>query len=156
MRIGIDVGVTGALAFLEDDLSISDLVDMPAMLLSGKRHQVNGAEVARILRLWLEGSGAVTAFVERVAAFPGQGVSSMFGFGVSYGIIQGVLATLGIPMVLVNPIQWKKRAGLLKQPKDMARTIAQRLYPLAELDRKKDIGRADALLIARFGDSTSA
>ena len=82
---------------------------------------------------------------------PGQGVSSMFGFGVSYGILQGVIASLGIPSVLVTPQRWKKAAGLMGKPKDYARTLAQRLYPAAELSRKKDIGRADAILIARYG-----
>lgn len=151
MRIGIDPGISGALALLEDDNTLSDIVDMPIMPLKGNRNTVNAAEVSKILKLWLNGSGKVTAHLEQVSAMPGQGVSSMFGFGVSYGIVQGVLASLGIPVILVTPQQWKKRAGLLGKEKDMARTMAQRLYPMADLSRKKDIGRADAILIAYYG-----
>src|SRR5690606_16808140 len=91
------------------------------------------------------------AYVERVSAMPGQGVSSMFNFGMGYGVIQGVLASLGIPYTLVTPQTWKKRAGLAGKDKDNARTLAQQLCPEAPLGRKKDIGRADAILIARFG-----
>ena len=83
---------------------------------------------------------------------PGQGVASMFNFGMGYGIIQGVVSALGIPYELVTPQSWKKRAGLIGKDKDNARTMAQQLYPDAPLGRKKDIGRADALLIARFGN----
>jgi len=151
MKIGIDPGLTGALALLEDDNSISDLLDMPVMPLTGKRNQVNAAALRKVIALWTRTETA-TAYLEQVSAMPGQGVSSMFGFGVSYGIVQGVLASLFIPVVFVTPQQWKKRAGLIGKDKDFARTLAQRLYPMAELSRKKDIGRADALLIARFGD----
>ena len=76
----------------------------------------------------------------------------MFSFGTSYGIVIGVLAALSIPMVLVSPQTWKANAGIRGKDKDYARTLAQQLYPGAELGRKKDIGRADAILIARFGD----
>jgi crossover junction endodeoxyribonuclease RuvC len=81
----------------------------------------------------------------------------MFSFGCSFGVILGVLAALSIPLVLVRPQAWKKRAGLpgKRENKDAARTLAQQLYPLAELGRKKDIGRADAILIARFGAKES-
>lgn len=151
MKIGIDPGISGALALLEEDGTISDYVDMPVMALMGKRNQVNAAELGKIIKLWTNGISC-TAYLERVSAMPGQGVSSMFGFGVSYGIVQGVLAALGIPVVMVTPQCWKKRAGLTGKPKDMARTLAQQLYPLAELSRKRDIGRADAILIARFGE----
>jgi crossover junction endodeoxyribonuclease RuvC len=75
----------------------------------------------------------------------------MFSFGVSYGVVQGVLASLFIPYILVRPAEWKKRAGLIGAEKDKARTIAQQLYPQAELARKRDVGRADAILIARHG-----
>ncbi len=154
-KIGIDPGLSGALALLEDDNTLSDIVDMPVMALTGKRSTVNAAEVSKILKLWLKDSSHVIAYLEQVSAMPGQGVSSMFGFGVSYGIIQGTLGALGIPVIFITPQKWKKIAGLIGKEKDMARTIAQRLYPDAELARKKDIGRADALLIARFGDKNN-
>lgn len=151
VKIGIDPGLSGAIALLENN-RLSDLVDMPVMPLPGKRNQVNAAEVVKIIKLWANDSPPITAYLEQVSAMPQQGVSSMFGFGVSYGIIQGILASLEIPVILVNPQKWKRAAGLIRQPKDMARTIAQRLYPLAELSLKKHVGRADALLIARYGD----
>jgi crossover junction endodeoxyribonuclease RuvC len=150
MKIGIDPGLSGALALLQDDNRIEDMLDMPVMAGTGKRQQVNAAQLSKVLRLWKDGE-TVTAYLEQVAAMPRQGVSSMFGFGVSYGIVQGVLSTLGIPVILVTPQRWKKAAGLIGKDKDFARTLAQRLYPMAELGRKKDIGRADAILIARFG-----
>lgn len=151
MRIGIDPGLSGAMVLMEEDLSISDLIDMPVMPVTAKRNQVNGAEVARIIKFWQSGhSERILAYLEQVSAMPGQGVSSMFSFGVSYGIMQGVLATLSIPVIFVTPQRWKKNAGIIGKEKDFARTVAQRLYPLAELSRKKDIGRADAILIARF------
>jgi len=148
MFAGIDPGVTGAIAFLNDDLSLIEVLDMPTMLLTGKKQQVNAAALANILRDW--GNGA-TAYLERVSAMPGQGVASMFNFGMGFGIIKGVLGALQIPMVLVSPVTWKKRAGLQGKEKDASRTLAQQLYPAAPLGRKKDIGRADAILIARYG-----
>ena len=82
---------------------------------------------------------------------PGQGVSSMFNFGMGYGAIQGVLAGLCVPLHLVTPQKWKKHQGLIGKDKDCARTLAQQLYPEASLARKKDIGRADAILIGDYG-----
>jgi len=152
--IGIDPGVTGAIAFLRPDLTLVSVEDMPTMLLTGKKQQVNGAALTALLNKLLQlapGSGDTTAYLERVSAMPRQGVSSMFNFGTGYGVIQGVLAALHIPTVLVSPAQWKKRAGLRGKEKDAGRTLAQQLYPEAPLGRKKDIGRADAILIARFG-----
>lgn len=148
MKIGIDPGITGAVAILADDLSLVDLFDMPIMALSKGKNQVNASGLATILKVDSQPS---TAYLEAVSAMPGQGVSSMFSFGTSYGIVQGVLAALSIPVVLVRPQVWKTRAGLKGKDKDMARTLAIRLYPTADLSRRKDIGRADALLIARYG-----
>ena len=146
MKIGIDPGISGAIAMLNDDDSLINVYDMPVMAGTGKRQQVNASELAKLLS-----HSHGTSYLERVSAMPKQGVSSMFSFGTSYGIVLGVLAALQIPIVLVTPQRWKKTAGLTGKEKDMARTLAQQLYPEAELGRKKDIGRADAILIARFG-----
>lgn len=152
MKLGVDPGMTGALALLSiDGHRVVEVVDMPIMPLTGKRNQVNSAELGKLVRRWWEHHPTLTAYVEQVSAMPNQGVSSMFSFGMGYGAIQGVLAALGVPFVLVRPNAWKKRAGLLRAEKDQARTLAQQLYPQAPLARKKDIGRADAILIARFG-----
>ena len=150
MIIGIDPGVDGAIAVLDDDFTYYSVWDMPTMALSKNKRQVNGAELAEMLKR-RESLPHLVAYVERVGSMPHQGVASMFNFGVSYGVVLGVLATLSIPMVLITPGVWKKRAGLTGKPKEMARTLAQQLYPQAPLGRKRDIGRADALLIARFG-----
>lgn len=151
MKIGIDPGLSGAVALLDGNDKIDDLIDMPVMASTGKRQQVNGAELAKIIKLWQQDSEPITAYVEQVSAMPGQGVSSMFSFGKGCGVVEGVMAALGVPVVYVSPGAWKRRAGLIGKPKDMSRTLAQRLYPLAELGRKKDIGRAESILIAKYG-----
>ena len=158
MIIGIDPGVTGAIAFVKDfTFDRLDVQDMPVMAGTGKRQQVNGAELTKIFRQAHQDYATVkkpeniTVYIEQVSAMPGQGVSSMFNFGMSYGVVLGVVTALGYSVHLVTPQSWKKRAGLIGKEKDAARTKAQLLYPGADLGRKKDIGRADALLIARFG-----
>ena len=148
-RIGIDPGISGAIAILNDTFELVECYDMPIMASSNSKNQVNSAALANLIK---KHGYTMTAYLERVSAMPGQGVSSMFSFGTSYGIVQGVLAALGIPVVLVTPQAWKKRAGLTGKDKDLARTLAIRLYPGGDLSRKKDIGRADAILIARFGE----
>lgn len=151
MKIGVDPGLDGAIAWLNDGCMFIKVVDMPSMATGTGRRQVNGAELARIIRNGGNNDN-VTVYLERVNAMPGQGVSSMFSFGMSFGIVLGVIAALEYPVELVTPQVWKKRAGLSGKDKDYARTLAQQLYPGAELGRKKDIGRADAILIARFGN----
>ncbi len=152
MRIGIDPGINGALALLNQNLEFMHVENMPAMLSTGKRQKVNAVELAKILNRWRNiVNEPIICYLEQVSAMPGQGVSSMFGFGVSYGIIQGVVAALQIPLILVTPQQWKKRAGLIGSEKDKARTVAQQLFPGVDLSLKKDIGKSDALLIAKFG-----
>lgn len=147
ITIGIDPGNTGAIAVIDDTNSVVELHDMPLMA-NGKKQQVNPAALTEMLAPW---RGYAVVRVERVSAMPGQGVSSMFNFGMGFGVIQGVVAALGIPIELVTPQSWKKKANLIGKDKDNARTLAQQLYPGASLARKKDIGRADAILIARFG-----
>jgi crossover junction endodeoxyribonuclease RuvC len=146
--IGIDPGLTGAFALIEDNLLL-EVEDMPTTATRRGGKQLNIPEVASILREW-SGRGT-TVKLEAVHAMPKQGVSSTFNFGMGYGALQGVIQTLGIPMALVTPQAWKKAAGLVGADKDYARTLALQLYPDADLARKKDIGRADAILIARYG-----
>ena len=96
--------------------------------------------------------GLLVAKVEQVGPMPGQGVSSMFSFGYSAGVVSGVLGSLGVNKVMVRPQAWKKAYGLTGRDKDAARTLAIERYPEAAplLVRKKDVGRADALLIAGY------
>lgn len=148
ITIGCDPGITGAIAVLRDGEYL-DVHDAPTMLKGKSKRQINPAEVARILSLH---DGAVV-YMERVSAMPKQGVSSTFTFGESFGVVRGVVAALAMPLELVTPQTWMKRYGLpsKKTSPDAARTKAIELFPQAPLGRKKDAGRADALLIARYG-----
>lgn len=149
MIVGIDPGITGAIALLKNDLTFYKVFDMPTMVMGkGTKQQVNDAALAKI---FLDNPGVDIAFIEEVNAMPGQGVTSMFNFGCSWGMARGVLAALMIPYTLIRPTAWKRNAGIIGRDKDAARTMAQHLYPEAPLSRKKDIGRADAILIGRFG-----
>lgn len=149
--LGVDPGVSGALALLEDGRFVA-AADMPTIARSktGKKQQVNGAEVARLLREWSPDA----AVVELVNAMPakgrGMGAASAFNFGESAGVIRGVLAALAIETHYVTPQVWKKLAGLSGSDKEASRMRAVTLWPDAPLGRKKDAGRAEALLIARF------
>jgi hypothetical protein len=136
-----DPGLTGALAILGDFDEIH-LHDLPQA-----NSELDPAALARILR----DAAPRRAVIELVHAMPGQGVTSMFKFGRSYGTILGVLGALSIPTIRVRPQTWKHHFGLLRQPKDASRALALRLYPdLEGLNLKKHHGRADALLLARF------
>jgi len=154
-KLGIDPGISGALALLNENNTLVDLADMPVMRLGKNKQQVNAAELAKIISLCqgniIREVATLEAYLELVSAMPKQGVTSMFNFGVSLGVIEGVLAALSIPVYMVTPASWKKRAGLTGKDKEAARTLAQQLYPAAELGMKKHIGRADAILIARYG-----
>jgi crossover junction endodeoxyribonuclease RuvC len=149
-KVGIDPGITGAIAILNDELRCISIVDMPIMPLGLKRQQVNPAGLHSILD-FAPSPMDVTIYLEQVASMPHQGVGSMFNFGMSYGMIQGICAAMSLSLILVRPATWKKAASLIGKPKDAARTLAQQLYPEVDLSLKKHIGRADALLIARFG-----
>ena len=147
--IGIDPGCSGALIVLRADGSVADHLCMPVVKV-GTKTRVNGAHVAAFLREYASGAHA---YLEQVGAMPGQGVSSMFTFGHAAGVVEGILQGMGIPYTLVTPQAWKKRAGLIGQDKDAARSRAIQLYPgLRVLDLKaKGQAVADAILIAKFG-----
>jgi crossover junction endodeoxyribonuclease RuvC len=147
LTLGIDPGVSGAIVLLEDGQPIEwDL--MPA-LKTGKATRVNGAAVARLCSLLPSDH----IYVEAVHSMPKQGVSSSFNFGHSAGVIEGVLQALAAPYTLVTPQAWKKRAGLIGQDKDAARSRAIQLWPAWRALDKKGAGQAfaDAALIALYG-----
>lgn len=154
MIIGIDPGCSGALALLFDDGEIVDTLLMPTIKV-GTKSRVNGAAIAAWLRDAKERSGVrgIHAYLEQVGAMPGQGVSSMFTFGHAAGLVEGVVTGAGIPLTLVTPQAWKKKAGLIGQDKDAARSRAIQLYPGCRLLDLKGKGQAlaDAILIARHG-----
>lgn len=157
--IGCDPGQTGCLALLADG-EPAGFIDMPTMPRKAGGFEVNGAALAAKLRglLHIHQGAHVMAVVEQVAAMPKQGLASTFRFGQSDGILRGVIAALGISYVEVHPVRWKNYFGLKGQGKDAARTLAIRRFPSVaeQLARKKDGGRADALLLALWAANTEA
>ena len=147
--IGIDPGLSGAIAVLWPDGPVAD--DMPTVVYSKTgfvKRAVDLHALAGILRPYENLPCQV--FLERVNAFPGQCVGSMFSLGMSYWGAAGVCAALGLPLNLISPQDWKKHFKLNAE-KDLARGLASRLFPSVDLSKKKDHGRAEALLIARYG-----
>ena len=152
ISIGIDPGLTGAIAIYSD--GEIELHDMPVSAkTAGKGQQLNLAALHDLLR-GIDGE----VWMEQVGPMPGQGVTSMFGFGRSVGQIEGVIAALGLPVQYVTPQKWKRPLGLIGRDKDAARTLAIQRFPAVAsmLARKKDCGRADALLIAYHGWAQSS
>ena len=153
---GIDPGVSGAISVLEKKKVIG-VFDMPTMI-DGKKNkkQVNGAQVTHIIKERLDDEKEIAVVVEHVNAMPGQGVTSMFNFGQSFGVIKGVCSALSLPIYFVRPTKWKKHFNLIKTNKDASRTKVIQVYPEIsnELSRKKDSNRADAILIARYFNDT--
>ena len=152
MVLGFDPGQTGAIAAY-DGAIITGLIDMPTMArLHGSGRQVDPYTLATEILDLCAGRNA-TAVIEAVSAMPGQGVSSMFRFGESAGVVLGVLGALQMPVRWVTPQRWKKAAGIAGKDKDAARSLAIQLHPeVADmLTRKKDHNRGEAILIARFG-----
>ena len=150
--LGCDPGQTGALAAYDGTI-ITGLIDMPTMTrLHGSGRQVDPYTLATEILDLCAGRNA-TAVIEAVSAMPGQGVSSMFRFGESVGVVLGVLGALRMPVRWVTPQRWKKAAGIAGKDKDAARSLAIQLHPEVadRLTRKKDHNRGEAILIARFG-----
>ena len=145
--IGIDPGISGAIAVFEDG-KLDCVVDMPTLEVdSGKTKKRHIS--AAFLRNILEGYPDSHVVIEKVGAMPNQGVTSMFNFGRSAGIIEGVVAGLKLSSTYVTPTTWTKAVGRAAG-KDASRMRAMELFPTrAELfKRAKDDGRADAALIA--------
>ena len=156
--IGIDPGISGSICFFEDG-KILDVIEMPTMN-EGKKNkrQVNGAQIYneitdRINKLQRQD---VRVVVEQVSAMPGQGVTSMFNFGQSFGIIKGICSAMQLPLYFVRPAKWKKYFNLIKSEKDASRTRAIEIFPYfsSKLSKKKDSNKADAILIASFYHET--
>ena len=149
--IGIDPGLSGGIAVL-DDLKIFDVFDMPIMSEGKKnKNQLNSAQLVNIIKKHTV-SGSTFVIVEQVSAMPGQGVTSMFNFGQTFGSINGICAALNLPIFYVRPAKWKKHFELINSSKDASRTKVIEMYPSISdrLSRKKDVNKADAILIARY------
>ena len=150
--IGIDPGLSGAIAVLED-IKVISLFEMPVMA-EGKKNkrQLNSAQLVNLIKENTNGDEEIAVIVEQVNAMPGQGVTSMFNFGQTFGAIKGVCAALGLPIFFVRPSKWKKYFELINSSKDASRTKVIEMYPSfsKQLAKKKDVNKSDAILIARF------
>ena len=150
--IGIDPGLSGGIAVL-DDLKIFDVYDMPIMSEGKKnKNQLNSAQLVNIIKKNIISNGDTFLIVEQVSAMPGQGVTSMFNFGQTFGSIKGICAALNLPIFFVRPAKWKKHFDLINSSKDASRTKVIEMYPSisSRLSKKKDVNKADAILIARY------
>ncbi len=149
---GIDPGISGAVCVLKEG-KILEVYEMPTMI-DGKKNkrQVNGAEVTNIFLKNLNNKYKAKVVVEHVTAMPGQGVTSMFNFGQSFGVMKGICAALKLPIYFVRPVKWKKYFNLINTNKDASRTKVIEIFPYfsSHLSRKKDSNKADAILIASF------
>jgi|TARA_B110000967_G_C18642799_1_gene439382 crossover junction endodeoxyribonuclease RuvC len=154
--IGIDPGLSGAIAILDDN-KIIELFDMPVMP-DGKKNkrQLNSALLVKLIKDNIKNLENTVMIVEQVNAMPGQGVTSMFNFGQTFGAIKGICAALGLPIFFVRPAKWKKHFELINSSKDASRTKAIEMYPYIseQLAKKKDVNKSDAILIARFYSET--
>ena len=152
--IGIDPGISGSICFFEDG-KITDVIEMPTMT-EGKKNkkQVNGSQIYNeiLKRTNKFQKKDIRVIVEQVSAMPGQGVTSMFNFGQSFGILKGICSAMQLPIYFVRPAKWKKYFNLINSEKDASRTRAIEIFPYfsSQLSKKKDANKADAILIASF------
>ena len=152
--IGIDPGISGSICFFQDG-RIIDVVEMPTMIEGKKsKKQVNGSQIFNEIsyRTKKIDKKDIKVVIEQVSAMPGQGVTSMFNFGQSFGILKGICSAMQLPMYFVRPAKWKKYFNLLNLEKDASRARAIEIFPYfsSQLSRKKDSNKADAILIASF------
>jgi crossover junction endodeoxyribonuclease RuvC len=156
--IGIDPGINGAICFFENG-EVKEILDMPNMA-EGKKNkrQINGPQIyneisKRIINI---SKKEVVVVIEQVSAMPGQGVTSMFNFGQSFGVLKGICSAMQLSMHFVRPAKWKKYFNLINTEKDSSRTKVIEIFPYisSQLSRKKDSNKADAILIASFYNNT--
>ncbi len=152
--IGIDPGISGAICFFEDG-QVKEIIDMPVMA-DGKKNkrQINGPQIYNEISKRVNNfqKKDIIVVIEQVSAMPGQGVTSMFNFGQSFGVLKGLCSAMQLSMYFVRPAKWKKYFGLIKTEKDASRTKVIEIFPYisSQLSRKKDSNKADAVLIASF------
>ena len=152
--IGVDPGISGSICFFKEGKILS-VIEMPTMKERKKnKRQVNGAQIYNEIsnRINLFEKQNIRVVIEQVSAMPGQGVTSMFNFGQSFGILKGICSAMQIPMYFVRPAKWKKYFSLINAEKDASRTKAIEMFPYfsSQLSKKKDSNKADAILIASF------
>ena len=138
--IAIDPGISGSICFFEDG-KILEVLEMPTMIEGKKsKRQVNGAQIYNEILKRIDGSEKQTrVIIEQVSAMPGQGVTSMFNFGQSYGILKGICSAMQLPMFFVRPAKWKRYFNLINSQKDASRTRAIEIFPYfsSQLSKKK-------------------
>ena len=156
--IAIDPGISGSICFFKDG-KILEVIEMPTMT-EGKKNkkQVNGAQIYNEISAKINGieKHNIRVIIEQVSAMPGQGVTSMFNFGQSFGILKGICSAMQLPMFFIRPAKWKKYFSLINSEKDASRTKAIEMFPYfsSQLSKKKDSNKADAILIAYFYHET--
>ena len=156
--IGIDPGISGAICFMQKG-RIIDVIDMPSMA-DGKKNkkQVNGSQIFNEISRYTKDKSIIDikVIIEHVSSMPGQGVTSMFNFGQSFGILKGVCSAMNLSMHFVRPVKWKKHFNLINSSKDASRTKAIEIFPYfsVNLSKKKDANKADAILIASYFEET--
>ncbi len=152
--IGIDPGISGSICFFQDG-EIKDVVEMPTMI-EGKKNkkQVNASQIFNEISEKIKNIDKknIKVVIEHVTAMPGQGVTSMFNFGQSFGILKGICSAMQLSVYFVRPAKWKKYFNLINSEKDASRTRAIEIFPYYSLNlsRKKDSNKADAILIASY------
>ncbi len=152
--IGIDPGISGAMCFFEEGI-VKEVIDMPVMA-DGKKNkrQVNGPQIVHEIQKRIGNIPKKNIFVvvEHVSAMPGQGVTSMFNFGQSFGVIKGICSAMQLPIHFVRPAKWKKYFNEINTSKEASRSRAIEIFPKIsnQLKRKKDSNKADAILISSY------
>ena len=156
--IGMDPGISGAICFFENG-EVKEIIDMPNMA-DGKKNkrQINGPQVYNEISSRIKNTPKkeIAVVIEQVSAMPGQGVTSMFNFGQSFGVLKGICSAMQLSMHFIRPAKWKKYFGLIKTEKDASRTKVIEIFPYisSQLSRKKDSNKADAILISSFFHNT--
>ena len=167
--LGIDPGISGALALVSDGaIGLYDMPTIERQVIRATRQQKGKPppktktkkQIARsvnaaLLAIWLKEWRPTPVYCERSGPRPGEGVNSAYTAGRVMGTIEGVLASLGIPVTYYHPNVWKRALGLNGKSKADSIARAIELYPdsALQLTRKKDHGRAEALLITHYGQS---
>ena len=152
--IGIDPGISGAICFFENG-EVKEIIDMPTMA-EGKKNkrQINGSQIYNEISMRINQipKKEIYVIIEQVSAMPGQGVTSMFNFGQSFGVIKGICSAMQLATYFVRPAKWKKYFNLIKTEKDASRTKVIEIFPYisSNLSKKKDSNKADAVLLASF------
>ena len=142
--VAVDPGITGAYAIFHQ--GEADAYDTPVLTVTKSRKTMD----LHVLWTILESLPGATMVIEEVNARPGMGVASMFNFGKNMGQWEALAVAAGMKLVRARPQEWKKEFHLIKKPKDSAIRIAQELFKNFSPTRKKDVNKADALLIGEY------